>query len=50
MKHSETSFLDTPTPCDCCGDVYPYGHLINDNGDDICEECLDIIEIANNEE
>jgi len=45
--NSETNWLDNLCECACCGDTYKMGYLISTgDGDDICEDCYDIIEIA----
>jgi len=45
--NSETNWLDNLCECAFCGDTYEIGYLISTGaGDDICEDCYDIIEIA----
>ena len=45
--NSETNWLDDLCECDCCGNTYPVGYLIlQDDGDNICEDCYDVIELA----
>ena len=42
---------DKQTNCDSCEDTYPMGYLIpTSDGDSICEECCDIIELAEADE
>ena len=51
MIKSETNWLDKQTNCDSCEDTYPMGYLIpTSDGDSICEECCDIIELAEADE
>ena len=45
-----TNWLDKPHDCDCCGDTYKIGYLIAVDGDNICEDCFDVIEIAEADE
>jgi hypothetical protein len=45
-----TNWLDKPHDCDCCGDTYKIGYLIAVDGDNICEDCFDVIEIAEQDE
>ena len=47
MIKSETSWLNNYCECDSCGDTYKIGYLIpSADGDDICEDCFDVIELA----
>ena len=42
-----TNWLDKPCDCDSCGDTYKIGYLITTaDGDNISEDCYDVIEIA----
>ena len=51
MIKSETNWLSNETQCECCGDTTTIGNLIVDaDGDNICEDCYDVIEIANEQE
>ena len=47
MIKSETNWLDAPCKCGSCGDTYLLGYLITTaEGDNICEDCIAIIELA----
>ena len=46
-----TNWLDKSHDCDCCGDTYKIGYLIaTADGDNICEDCFDVIEVAEADE
>lgn len=46
MKN-ETRWLNNLCECGSCGDSYSIGYLIpSADGVDICEDCADVIEIA----
>ena len=46
-----TNWLDKEYPCDCCGDTTKIGYMIVDsNGGITCEDCHDVVEIANEQE
>ena len=46
-----TNWLDKPHDCDCCGDTHKIGYLIaTADGDNICEDCFDVIEVAEADE
>lgn len=45
-----TNWLDKEYPCDCCGDITKIGYMITFDGDNICEDCFDVIEIAEQDE
>ena len=45
------NWLDKPCSCDSCGDTYKIGYLIaTTDGENICEECFDVIKIAETDE
>jgi hypothetical protein len=45
------NWLDKEYPCDCCGDTTRIGNMITDaDGDNVCEDCFDVIEIASKDE
>ena len=49
--NSETNWLDNLCECACCEDTYTMGYLIPiADGDVICEDCYDVIEIAETDE
>ena len=51
MIPTETNWLDDPCDCGYCGDTYKIGYLIpTSDGDSICEDCYDVIEIAETDE
>ena len=45
------NWLDKEYSCDCCGDTTKIGYMIaTQDGDNVCEDCYDVIEIASQDE